>query len=182
MGTGLCPDYPANNPPEASKEVECFLEAEELRETLQCQVGSHMDSFKDTNCDSLHIKSVLKTLSHDCKLVVVPINKTNSFLTMKLQDYITDVHSHLVVQAKAMSVEQLQPRLPSHPGITPVQEGTCLPARVCRIPSCPHPPPPYQRPQTGLDHRLVPRPTYYPSQQLCHGLPKTRIPCHQRCL
>ena len=67
-----------------------------------------MDSFRDTHRDSIEVKAVISDLSKDRELVAIPTDKTNSFLTMKLQDYVTDMHSHLTVRAQALSFAQLE--------------------------------------------------------------------------
>ena len=95
----------------ASKQVKTFLKAVEI--TLIKQVNyfyteqERIEEKKNITTKSSQIKDLIDVLSKSTK-VVVPTDKTNSFITIKAAKYIEWVKTHLDKAAIISSIERIK--------------------------------------------------------------------------
>lgn len=102
LGTGLYPKHSKTPAPLGSHAVEAFLALK--KEDLFAQLDKYN---KDSNEHSLFVKRVLKRLGEHPDLVVVPTDKTNSFLLTTTSEYDAEMMGHLNTKCIEISVATL---------------------------------------------------------------------------
>ena len=105
LSTGLHPKYTSMNAPTGSHKLEACLQ--DIQCDLLQQLDEYMNTFKDTNPLSLAMKNLRSQLKMHPDLVIVPTDKTNSFLPMKRQHYEEQMLIHLSKHGKEITPDEL---------------------------------------------------------------------------
>ena len=109
LGTGLHPRYTTMNAPPASHKVEALLA--DLQDLLFKQLDEYMTNFHDTNPRSIAITNLRNTLKLHTNKIIVPTDKTNSFIIMKTEDYESQMLQHLNQHGRQIDIPTLNQAL-----------------------------------------------------------------------
>ena len=97
------------NAPQASHKVEALLT--DLQDLLFKQLDEYMTNFHDTNPRSIAITHLRNTLKLHTNKLIVPTDKTNSFIIMRTKDYESQMLQRLNQHGRQIDIPTLNQAL-----------------------------------------------------------------------